>query len=55
MTAMGESISIPKPLEIIRKVVETVKRWPEFARLAGVSENFIAEIARLHRLNLCQN
>jgi hypothetical protein len=49
---VGESISIPKPLEIVRQVMETVKRWPEFARQAGVSESHIAEIVRHHRLNL---
>jgi serine/threonine-protein kinase HipA len=52
LTAVGESISIPKPLEIVRQVMETVKRWPEFARQAGVSESHIAEIVRHHRLNL---
>jgi len=50
LLAVGESISIPKPLEIVRQVVETVKRWPEFARQAGVSESRIAEIARHHRM-----
>lgn len=49
LIAVGESISIPKPMEIVRQVVETVKRWPEFARRAGVSENHIAEIAQHHR------
>ena len=52
LLVVGESISIPKPLEIIRQVVETVKRWPEFARRAGVTENHITEIAQNHRLNL---
>jgi len=52
LVVVGESISIPKPLEIIRRVVDTVKRWPEFARRADVSENHIAEIAQSHRLNL---
>lgn len=33
-------------------LVETVKRRPEFACRAGVSENFIAAIAQNHRLNL---
>jgi serine/threonine-protein kinase HipA len=50
LAEVGESISIPKPLEIVRQVVETVKRWPEFARQAGVSENHIAEIAQNHRM-----
>jgi len=49
LVAVGESISISKPLEIVRQVVETVKRWPEFARRAGVLENHIVEIGQHHR------
>lgn len=50
LLGLGESISIPKPLEIVLQVVETVKRWPEFARRAGVLESHIVEIGRNHRL-----
>jgi serine/threonine-protein kinase HipA len=52
LSEVGESISIPKPLEIVRQVVDTVKRWSEFAHRAGVMESHIAEIVRHHRLNL---
>ncbi|MBC2714778.1 MAG: type II toxin-antitoxin system HipA family toxin [Desulfobacteraceae bacterium] len=52
LMAVGELISIPKPLEIIRQVGDSVKQWPEFARKAGVGNDYIAEIARHHRVNI---
>jgi len=45
LLTVGESISIPKPLEIIREVRGAVERWPKFARKAGVSDQRISEIA----------
>ena len=52
LLAVGESISIPKPFEIIRQVGDSVRQWPEFARKAGVGKGYIADIARHHRLNV---
>lgn len=50
LVGVGESISIRKPLHIIHEVVDAVKRWPEFARQAGVNEVHISEISKHHRL-----
>ncbi len=44
LTAVGDSISIPKPREIIDAIVDAVKRWPEFAGRAGVRAQSITEI-----------
>ena len=52
MIAVGDSISISKPKDIIKEVLDAVKRWPEFAKKAGAPPNHISEIARHHRLNL---
>ena len=52
LIAVGESISIPKPLEIIRQVGDSVKQWPAFARKAGVRKDYIGEIARHHRVSI---
>ncbi len=55
LVAVGDSISIPKPKEIIGEVRESVARWPEFAHRAGVPENKVEHIARNHRLYLTRN
>ncbi|MFH1999181.1 MAG: type II toxin-antitoxin system HipA family toxin [Planctomycetota bacterium] len=52
LIAVGESISISKPLEVINNVLDAVQRWPEFARAAGVEKTHQSEIARYHRLTL---
>jgi serine/threonine-protein kinase HipA len=52
LLAVGESISIPKPFEIVNEVSSAVERWPEFASEAGVRKNRTSEIARYHRMNL---
>ena len=52
---VGESISIPNPMEIIKDVLASVARWPEFACKAGVKEKNIMEIKRYHRLDLMGN
>ena len=52
LLTVGESISIPKPLEIVSEVRSAVERWPEFANEAGVRNKRILEIARYHRMNL---
>lgn len=52
LVTIGDSISIPKPREIIDEVVCAVKQWTEFAKKAGVSTAFTREIAGYLRLNL---
>lgn len=49
---MGESISISKPKEIIKEVVAAARKWPAFAREAGVKEKEIQEKAGFHSLDL---
>lgn len=49
LVAVGESISIKKPREIVAEVAAAVARWPEFAERAGVKAEFIAEISENHR------
>ena len=48
LIAVGETISIPKPVEIINTVLEAVGRWPEFAGVAGVNAKTVKEIASHH-------
>lgn len=52
LIAVGESISIPRPMEVIDEVAAAVSRWPEFAKASGVGNRLIAEITRNHRLDL---
>lgn len=49
---VAESISIPRPREIIDNILDSVGRWPEFAAKAGIKEKIISEIARYHRMDL---
>ena len=51
LVSVGESISIPKPMEIINEVVDAVKRWPDAAKKAGVMSKQTSEIAQHHRLD----
>lgn len=51
LVSVAESISIPKPVEIIKEVIDSVKRWPEFAKEAGVTAKHTSEIAQHHRLD----
>lgn len=50
LLAVGESISLTRPADILEEVVNAVERWPEFARQAGLSEAKSGEIASYHRL-----
>jgi len=50
LIAVGESISIPRPGDVIDEVADAVRKWPEFATASGVSNRLIAEIAHNHRL-----
>ena len=52
LIAVGESISLPRPGEIIKEVADAVQRWPLFAGKAGLNEERISEISRYHRLDL---
>jgi serine/threonine-protein kinase HipA len=49
---VGRLINISKPREIISEVVDAVKKWPDFARKAGVSDDHIKQIGHYHRLGL---
>ena len=52
LIAVGESISLTKPGQIIDAVRDAVARWPEFGRAAGVDSARIREIGRYHRMQL---
>jgi serine/threonine-protein kinase HipA len=52
LITVGESISIPRPGEVIDEVADAVGKWPEFARTSGVAGRLIAEITRNHRIDL---
>ena len=52
LISVGESISIRKPMAIINEVVDSVKRWTDFAKKAGVAKQHSSEIARHHRSSL---
>ncbi|MBU1640484.1 MAG: type II toxin-antitoxin system HipA family toxin [Proteobacteria bacterium] len=52
LLAVGDSISLPKPREIIQEVTEAIRDWPKYANQAGVSKGRISEIARYHRLDM---
>ena len=48
----GESIGIPRSADIINEVASAVRRWPEFAKNAGLKEETASEIAKHHRTDL---
>ncbi|WP_455207012.1 type II toxin-antitoxin system HipA family toxin [Kaarinaea lacus] len=50
LTVIGESISLPKPDEIIDEVVSAVEQWPAFANTAGVRADISAEIKSYQRI-----
>ena len=50
LVAIGESISLSKPEDIINDVVTAVEKWPAFAKEAGVNDKLINEIADNHGL-----
>ncbi|MFC1749905.1 type II toxin-antitoxin system HipA family toxin [Pseudomonadota bacterium] len=49
LVAVGESISLPRPIDVIEEVMAAVDRWPEFANQAGVKVSLTGDIARNHR------
>ncbi|MBI3771505.1 MAG: type II toxin-antitoxin system HipA family toxin [Gammaproteobacteria bacterium] len=52
LIAVGDSISLSKPDEVIHDVVSAVERWQEFAKTAGINDKTIKEISHNHRLML---
>lgn len=52
LVAVSDSIRLPKPDGVIGDVISAVKRWPEFAKAAGVNAKVIKEISNNHRLKL---
>ncbi len=46
---IGESIRMPRPVDVVSEIVEAVARWPEFAKQAGMNDDLSAEIGRNHR------
>ena len=49
LIAVGESISLSKPQEIINEVTAAIANWPIHAAVAGVKKATTTEIARFHR------
>ena len=52
LIALGDSISISKPKEIIDEVLGAIDKWPEFAGVAGVHESTTKNIYSYFRKNL---
>jgi len=52
LVTVGESISLPRPGEILDEVAEAVSEWPAFARESGVEVHVIEEIGRNQRMEL---
>lgn len=51
LVAVGESISLPKPREIIDQVINSASRWHEFAREAGAPKRATTEASKHFRMN----
>ena len=52
LLAVARQMNIRKPANIIGEVVEAVRRWPEFAAAAGVTDDQTVKISRAHRLEV---
>lgn len=52
LIALGESISLTKPEEIINEVLTTVQQWPKYAKQAGVKNEIMLDIRKQQRINL---
>ena len=50
--AVGREMSIRHPSRVLAEVTKTVRRWPDFAAEAGVTDERAAQIAATHRLDL---
>ena len=49
LVAIGDSISLPKPADIVQDVIAAVMQWPQFANQAGLNNGIMQEIAGQHR------
>ena len=38
--------------QMVQSVIEVIRRWPDYARKAGVSEDQLKKIKNSHRTNL---
>lgn len=38
--------------QMVQNVIEVIRRWPDFAKKAGVSEEQVKKIKDSHRINL---
>lgn len=52
LIAVGESISLSKPEDIINDVLTAVENWPEYAKDASLNKNTISDIQKHHRTSL---
>lgn len=49
LIGLGEYAGIRKPKQIIQEIQDTVLRWPEFARKAGVPDDQVNKVGNVHR------
>ena len=52
LIAVGESISLSRPEDIINEVIIAVEKWPEFAKQAGVKKEIMLDIQKYHRVRI---
>lgn len=52
LLAIGRSIHLPRPENILAEILDAVRQWPAFAKQARVSSARINEISKAHRLKL---
>jgi serine/threonine-protein kinase HipA len=49
LISVGTSINIPRPMEIIEEVNNSVEKWEEFAAMAGIEKTATERIKKFHR------
>ncbi len=52
LIAVGESLSISKPEEIVESILNNVEKWPEFAAMADIGKTDMEQLGSNHRLKL---
>lgn len=52
LLAVGESLSLPNPDNILNEVLAAVEKWPEYAKGAGVNSAVIVDVRQYHRMHL---
>ena len=52
LLGLGHEQGIKHPLETIERTLETLSRWPDFARETGVQKDLMEAALKTHRLNL---